>query len=189
MAGFSGNCEEARNTTGIPSLEGVHQGDVLGSWIHCMTTLPFIQELANLVGEDGSSKFFFDGGNLSAFFTEITQALDYIFDEGPEVGYHLKRTKGIYLLGRCEDRVKALRRRMELITRFDFDPATIRIHPDNGGEKLLYGAMVLGSYVGSEESIANKLEKKLAELKKKADAIITVGSLQIQYFFLKLGFV
>ena len=46
---------------------------------------------------------------------------------------------------------------------------------------MLYGAKVLGSYVGSEESIANRLEKKLAELKKGADAITTVGSLQIQY--------
>ena len=35
----------------------------------------------------------------------MTEALDYVFDEGPEVGYHLKRTKGVYLLGRCEDRV------------------------------------------------------------------------------------
>ena len=47
----------------------------------------------------------------------------YVIDEGPEVGYHLKRIKGVYLLGRCEDRVEALRRRMVLITRFDFDPA------------------------------------------------------------------
>ena len=71
-----------------------------------MTTLPFVQELANLVGEAGSSKFFIDDGNLSALFTEMTQALDDIFDEGPEVGYHLKCTKGIYLFGRCKDRVK-----------------------------------------------------------------------------------
>ena len=61
---FGHNCEETRTTTGIPSLEGVHQGDVLGSWIHCMTTLPFVQELAKLVGEVGSSKFFIDDGSL-----------------------------------------------------------------------------------------------------------------------------
>ena len=137
----------------------------------------------NLVGEDGSSKFFIDDGNLSSPFTKMTEALDYFFDEGPEVSYHLKRTEGVYLLGRCEDRVEALRRRMVLITRFDFDPAMIRNHPDNGGDKLLYGAKVLGSYVGSEESIANRLKKNLAELKKEADAITTVGSLQIQYCF------
>ena len=62
-----------------------------------------------MVGEDGSSKFFIDDGNLSAPFTKMTETLDYVFDEGPEVGYHLKRTKGVYLLGRCEDRVEALR--------------------------------------------------------------------------------
>ena len=44
------------------------------------------------------------------------------------------------------------------------------------------------SYVGSEESIANRLEKKLAELKKEADAITTVGSLQIQYLLLRWCF-
>ena len=70
---------------------------------------------------------------------------------------------------------------MALIAIFRFDLAMIRIYPDNGGDKMLYGAKVLGSYVGSEESIANRLEKKLAELKKEADAITMVGSLQIQY--------
>ena len=185
---FGHNCEEARTTTGIPSLEGVHQGDVFGSWIHCMATLPFVQELANLVGEDGSSKFFIDDGNLSASFTKMAEAFDYVFDEGPKVGYHLKRIKGVYLLGRCEDRAEAVRRKLALIARFHFDPAMIRIHPDNGGDKLLYGAKVLGSYLGSKESIANRLEKKLAELKKEADAITMVGSLQIQYLLLRWCF-
>ena len=64
-----------------------------------MATLPFVQELANLVGEDGSSKFFIDDGNLSAPFTKMLEALDFVFDEGLEVGYHLKRTKGVYGLG------------------------------------------------------------------------------------------
>ena len=64
----------------------------------------------------------------------------------------------------------------------------IRIHPDNGGDKMLYGAKVLGSYVGSEESIANRLEKKLTELKKEADAITMVGSFQIQYLLLRWCF-
>ena len=94
-----------------------------------------------------------------------------------------------------------LKRKVALIARFHFDPAMIfffffascivnyitamiRIHPD----KMLYGAKVLGSYVGSEESIANRLEKKLAELKKEADAITMVGSLQIQYLLLRWCF-
>ena len=42
--------------------------------------------------------------------------------------------------------------------------------------------------VGSEESIANRLEKKLAELKKDVGAITTVGSLQIQYLLLRWCF-
>ena len=55
--------------------------------------------------------------NLSAPFTKMTEALDYVFDKGPEVGYHLKRTKGVYLLGRCEGRAEALRRKLALIAR------------------------------------------------------------------------
>ena len=42
--------------------------------------------------------------------------------------------------------------------------------------------------MGSEESIANRLKKNLAELKKEADAITTVGSLQIQYLVLRWCF-
>ena len=37
-----------------------------------------------------------DDGNLSSPFTKMLEALDFVFDEGPEVGYHLKRTKGVY---------------------------------------------------------------------------------------------
>ena len=70
-----------------------------------------------------ASKFFIDDGNLSAPFTKMTETLVYVFDEGPEVGYHLKRTKGVYLLGRCEDRTEAVRRKLALIARFHFDPA------------------------------------------------------------------
>ena len=81
-----------------------------------------------------------------------------------------------------EDRAEAVRRKLALIARFHFDPAMIRIHPDNG-DKLLFGAKVLGSNVGSEESIKNRL-KKLAEVWKEADAITMVGSLQIQYLLL-----
>ena len=67
----------------------------------------------------------------------MTEALDYVFDDGPEVGYHLKHTKGVYLLGRCEDRAEAVRRKLALIARFHFDPAMIRIRPDNGGDEFL----------------------------------------------------
>ena len=52
-----------------------------------MATLPFVQELANLVGEAGSSKFFIDDGNLSAPFTKMLEALDFVFDEGPIIVY------------------------------------------------------------------------------------------------------
>ena len=108
-----------------------------------------------MIRENGPSNFFIDDGNLSAPFTKMTEALDCVFDEGPEVGYHLKRTKGVYLLGLCEDLAEAVQRKLALIARFHFDPAMIRIYPDKGSDKLLYGAKVLGRprYVGSEESM------------------------------------
>ena len=64
----------------------------------------------------------------------------------------------------------------------------IRIHPKNGGDKLLYGAKVLGSYVGTEEYIAAQLNKKLDELSLEADAITSVSSLQVQYLLLRWCF-
>jgi hypothetical protein len=185
---FGHNSEEARSITGIPSLEGVHQGDVLGSWIHCMATLPFVKELKDKVGEQGSSKFFIDDANLTAPYDQMLSALDHVFAEGPEVGYHLKRDKGVYLLGRCKDRAEAMRRKCELMAKYSFESSMIRIHPDNGGDKLLYGAKVLGSFVGTEESIANRLEKKLAKLKKEADAITCVSSFQIRLLLLRWCF-
>ena len=132
-------------------MEGVHQGDVMGSWLHCMATLPFIKDLAAIIGDDGFVKFFIDDGNLSGDYDTMGKAIDHVLSAGDAVGYFLKPTKGTYLLGRCTSRLEALRRKAELVTKYKFKQEMIRVHPDNGGDSHLYGAKVLGSFVGSDE--------------------------------------
>jgi hypothetical protein len=75
-----------------------------------------------------------------------------------------------------------------LISKYGLDSSLVRIHPDNGGDRLLYGAKVLGSFVGTDESIAARLNKKLQALTKEADAITTVNSQQIRYLLLRWCF-
>ena len=174
--------------TAIPSLEGVHQGDVMGSWLHCMATLPFIKDLAAIIGDDGFVKFFIDDGNLSGDYKTMGKAIDHVLSAGDAVGYFLKLTKGTYLLGRCTSRLEALRRKAELVIKYKFKQEMIRIHPDNGGDPLLYGAKVLGSFVGSGEYIVAQLDAKLTELTKEAEAITRVSSLQVQYLLLRWCF-
>jgi hypothetical protein len=64
----------------------------------------------------------------------------------------------------------------------------IKIHPDDGGDSLLYGSKVLGSYIGSDEYILSRLEEKLEELSEEADAITQVHSHQIKYLLLRWCF-
>lgn len=90
-----------------PSLEGVHQGDVLGSWLHCMVTRPFIKELADIIGIEGFVKFFIDDGNMSGVYSRMRIALNHIFEAGPGIEYYVKRTKEVYLLGSCLSRRRA----------------------------------------------------------------------------------
>ena len=42
----------------ILSSEGFHQGDVLSTWLFCMTIQPLLQEASSLVGENGMLNFF-----------------------------------------------------------------------------------------------------------------------------------
>ena len=173
----------------INSLEGFHQGDCVSSWLYCMTILPFCKGLYEILGDQGFVKFFYDDGNISGNFDRMLEAMEYIRTEGPKYGYFLQNKKGAYLLGKCPDRETALERKQLIATRFDLDANSIFIHPDNGGDALIYGAKVLGSYVGSDDFIVESLRQKLSKLEKQADNIINkVDAKQIQFLLLRWCF-
>ena len=50
----------------IESKEGYHQGDVLGSWLFCLTIQPLLLSLHSTVGAHEFLQFFIDDGNVAA---------------------------------------------------------------------------------------------------------------------------
>lgn len=203
----------------IDSKEGWHQGDVLASLLYCLTKQPMINEMKdiiaehhniernilreteNLHNEDSSNsdnlfynlsaflKFYIDDGNLIADFELMSKLIRYIITHGPRFGYYLNRKKGTYLLGYCSDNNIAYERKQLLIDEFDFDPNVICLHPDNGGDPLLYGAKVLGSFIGTDEYVATALQNKVTSLSKTCDNIITkIANYQLRQLVLKWCF-
>jgi hypothetical protein len=172
----------------IQSQEGFHQGDVLASWLYAMATLPFIIGLHDILGENGFVKFFYDDGNISGSFETMCEAMRFIKEEGPKHGYILQVNKGAYLLGQCGHDV-AIERKNILTTTFNLNPNSIFIHPLDGGDENIYGAKVLGSFVGSDAFIQSNLQLKLTKLENSAKNIMDkVKSKQIQFLLLRWCF-
>jgi hypothetical protein len=172
----------------VISQEGFHQGDVLSSWLFCMTLQPLLQATSEIIGDDGFLKFFIDDGNIACPHDRMLLALDYLTTHGPSIGYIIKPTKGKYLLGRCESPEIALSRKQHLIDSYGFDPNIICIHPDNGGIPSDYGAVVLGGFCGSDTFVSTALNDKLTQLTAEANALKTVQNNQIKYLLLRKCF-
>jgi len=173
----------------ISSKEGLHQGCVLGSWLFCMAMQPLLQEVGNLLGDKGFIKSYIDDTNIGADFDTMCEALAHIKERGPTYGFHLKPTKGTYLMGKC-GADNAIQRKEYLINHFGLDPSIIFIHPDDGGDRATYGAIVLGGLISPyEEYYERALQVKLQALNQIADNITTkIHSTQIQYLCLKWSF-
>jgi hypothetical protein len=172
----------------ILSREGFHQGDVLSSWLFCMTIHPLLCDAASLIGDNGLLKFYIDDGNLVCPHDRMLTALTFLDTEGPPLGYIIKRNKGTYLLGRCASSAVALSRKQHLIDTFGFHPDIIRIHPDNGGLPLAYGARILGGLCGTDEFILAELDTIMTKLSKDALAIKNVEDTQVKFLLLRWCF-
>jgi len=172
----------------IPSSEGYHQGDVLGSWLFCLTLQPILVSLVRRLESRGLIMFFIDDGNFACHFDEMVEILDLLIHEGREFGYHLNRSKGTYLLGRCGDRDTATARKQLLVDRFNLKPENIKVHPEDGGDESTYGARVVGGFIGADTFVRSSHQAKYDELKEDALAISQVESLQTRYLLLRWCF-
>jgi hypothetical protein len=171
----------------VLSQEGFHQGDVLGSWLFCMSIQPLLIGLRNIIGDNGVVKFFIDDGNIITDTATMIRALDYLETEGPKYGFIFKRNKGTYLLGKCYSAEEAETKKSMLHESFGI-ASIVQLHPDNGGDISSYGVTCLGGFIGTSEFMDLKFESKLKELDAEASAIMSVKSKQIQYLLLRWCF-
>ena len=154
----------------ITNQEGYLQGDSLALWAYILTIHPFLRALQERIGCAATLMFYVDDGNIVADFDTMMTAITFIEQEGPRYGYVLKKNKGSYLLGKCNDSDTAYARKEALI-RLGFDSDIIHIHPDNvqdPGKRLEcdlnYGVTILGSFIGTAAYIQAHLVHKSYEL-------------------------
>ena len=171
--------------TSVISEEGLHQGDVLGTWGYIMAIQPMLEDLHTQLrskfGDEVEAlvKFYVDDGNIAAPHHVMLFILDFLRAEGPKYGYKIKPTKGKYLLGSCLDLEEAKRRKQALVEK-GLSPSIIVLHPsdDSGVATLEYGVKMLGSYVGHDDFIEDQLRDYCVELHHSAEALIAYPDLQ-----------
>jgi len=196
-------CNEGVRT--ITSDEGSHQGCTLGNFLCAMAFLPLLNLISSILQSTGFSKFFVDDGNICAPFEKMLQVLECLINVGPKFGYQMHLSKGTYLLGKCGSLSLALERKSK-ICELGIDPSIVKIHPDDYAlasndelvvsgidpflltdreishhVKLLYGAKILGSFVGTNEYISERLQSKIEKLNDEASLLIQYEDLQQRF--------
>lgn len=178
----------------IKSEEGFHQGDVLATWSYVMTIQPMLEEISRRVQIDFPDrfymmKFFVDDGNIAAPTDMMVAIVQIIQEIGPLYGFHIKRNKGRYLLGRTGSTSAALEKKDMLVHTLHLDPSIFVPHPLDSSlssstsstsassavaddpvlrsETHLYGLKILGSYVGHPDYVLKGIE----EYEKELDAV------------------
>ncbi len=203
-------CEDGVRT--ITSRAGFHQGDVLGSLMFCISAQPLINHICESVmqhfPEAAAAKtvkinFYVDDGTFVAPHDVMKHIIELLQDADLQrrFGYILNPAKGAYLLGRCPNREQA-HERMDSLIHLGLAPDIIRMHPDNelvtadGGldearrsdVERLYGAKVLGSYVGSDAYISAQLRAYVDELRLVRDKLSLVQNYQCRLLLFRKSF-
>jgi hypothetical protein len=176
----------ADGISNVPSSEGFHQGDVLATWAYCVGLQPLLLRVTDLVREEFGNtlasqiliKFYVDDGNIAAPHHVMIRIIEHFQTYGPEFGYFFKNHKGKYLLGKCGSFTVASERKAALARNFGISNSIIVCHPDDcphdAVTSTIYGASILGSFIGTENYVQVQLQLYLEEL-------ISVGNQLLQY--------
>jgi len=168
----------------IESREGCQQGDVMSMFFYALTIHPFLQQLRDILGQEGFNKCFADDLSVHAPFEKMIQVIPFVQREGPKCGYFLNLQKGTYLMGKCESLEVALLRKNQLIA-LGVHENSIKIHPDNEPDSE-YIVNVLGTYIGSDRLVKEQLlSSKLPKIKSEIQSIKSYDDAQTQHLFLK----
>jgi hypothetical protein len=121
----------------IDFVKRLHQGCTSGTWAYSMGMLPMIKKLQTVIAAQdsgGFAKFSTDDGTIGRTFEILYAGLEYLLRERPAYGYRLKKSKGTFLLGKCDNNDDAERQKQRLVE-LGIQDNNIRIHPDNVQEE------------------------------------------------------
>jgi hypothetical protein len=160
---------------GISCETGDQQGQVQGPLLYGITTYAFFKGIKNLLAASPDPgtfiKAYLDDGTILSTTAQLLEVLAYILREGPKYGIILNARKCQLLMGTftCDIEAEELK---SLLTDPDgpykFSADKVHIHPDNGGAEADYGAVCLGTPIGSTLFVLGKIQEKLVEVQAEA---------------------
>ncbi len=144
----------------IPASVGLHQGDVLGSWLFMMTLQPLLAALDDYIEEEFPNElrellsfFYVDDGYLNGRTEVVQKAIEFLKLQGKSYGFCINEHKTVVLLGKCDNY-------QESKNKFDsysnvgvqgndlcrIEPSAIHIHPNNILQGVADGVVLPAKY-------------------------------------------
>jgi len=150
---------------------------------------PLLEDIKNILGNDGFVKFFADDGNIVAPTEKMINVIKLMSSHGPSLGYSMNKAKGKFLMGRCANEQEAIQKKNVLISLNFAPPDSIIIHPFNRQENTaIYGTVAVGTPVGTDAFIKNFMQSKLEKLTTEVDNITKIPDPQAKHLILKYSF-
>ena len=164
---------------------GTTQGCGTGMTVHGFGTKVLYDNLQSTAFEADEPAFFIayaddpSGGGTTPSCVEL---IEQYIQEGPACGTFMNTTKTVILMGKKDN--DELQHCIDQYLSLDIPRDQILVHPDNGGDPLLYGTKYLGVPIGSDEFIRNHLAGHLAKYEQEAEMLMKVEKPQQRWIFL-----
>ena len=110
--------------------------------------------------------------------------IEFMKEHGPAYGYHIKPSKGSYMIGKCTSELESVQIEKTLLG-IGLSREVIHRHPGNGGDAALYGVKLLGSYIGTTEFVKAHLKKYVDELDVVANQLVGYENIQDRYLLFR----
>jgi ribonuclease HI len=167
--------------------EGCVQGCVMGPFVFGFATISLYESVMSTL--EGKEHAFFgafsDDSMIGAAHDDALVAFDTFKREAEAIRLKINfnRNKTVVMIGRCGSQVE-LDRRVQAYQERGFPEANILVHPDDGGDPLLYGYKHLGVPVGSRQYCSSALDALIEKFAATCECDDAVDSVQQKWVYL-----
>ena len=170
-----------------PASEGCVQGCVMGPFVFGFATISLYESVMSTL--EGKEHAFFgafsDDSMIGAAHDDALVAFDTFKREAEAIRLQVNfnRNKTVVMIGRCGSQAE-LDRRVQAYQERGFPEANILVHPDDGGDPLLYGYKHLGVPVGSRQYCSSALDALIEKFASTCECDDVVDSAQQKWVYL-----
>ena len=170
-----------------PASEGCVQGCAMGPFVFGFATICLYESVLSTLEGKENSLFgaFSDDSMIGAAHEDALLAFDTFKREAEAIRLkvNFNPNKTVVMIGRCGSQDELERRRQAYQER-GFPDSNILIHPDDGGDPLLYGYKHLGVPVGSREYCSSALDALVEKFVKVCSCDEEVEHVQQKWVYL-----